>query len=236
VAEIRWPNDQELYGLFHLAISATPSFENYYESIRVLTPLLRRPTWLNSCSGFYLNSVDFGLPRLTYFAADATAATAAVESMCAQTGLAQVKLAPPLKAVRFTDAYGGSEARFRRYLCTYTQIGIELLESDRVHAQRLFATYRWRTWIAGASGKPHFEGAFLRLSPSYQSLSPDARSDFWVDFDFAWCWNHMFVNMILASDWNVPRSQAATPPSDAELTAFLAGQGLGFDVPKGWEP
>ena len=234
---IRYPSDNELYGQFFLSMSATPSFDNYYESIRILTPYLRNVIWINSCSGYYINSVDYGLPRITYFAVDATEATMEVEKICAQTGLIQVKQATALKPVKFKDTYGGSEARFRRYLCTYTQIGLELLESACIHAQRLFATYRLRIWTAGESGRSHMEDSFLRYSPSYQSLSPTAQNEFWADFDFAGSWNHMFVNMILAIDWpNIPRGQAVIPQSDADISAFLAKHGLGFNIPNGWKP
>ena len=232
---IRYPSEKDPYGLIFLAMSATPSFDNYYESIKVLTSYFRNDSWINSCSGYYINSVDYGLPRVTYFAADNTKAKIEVEKICTETGLIQVKEATDLKPVKFKDSYGGPEDRFRRYLCTYTQFGLELLESACTHAQRLFATYRWRIWIAGESGRSHMEESFLRYCPSYQSLPPMARDEFWADFDFAWGWNHMFVNMIIAIDWNLPRGQTSMPPSDGDLTAVLAKHGLGFDIPQGWK-
>lgn len=230
-----WPSEQEPCALFHLSLSATPSSSNYYDSIDVLTPLLRDTAWIDACAGYYLNSVDRGLPRLTYFASDAGVATRVIDGICSRTALMHAKPPSKLRAVTFTKTYGGSEARFRRYLCTYTQIGLDLLAADRLHAQRLFATYRWRAWITGTSAKAHLERSFVRLSPCYESLSQEERDDFWVDLEFL-KWGHMFVNMILAIDWDVPRNQAAAPPSDAELTRFLVGQGLRFDVPTGWNP
>ena len=235
VMPFRWPSEQEPFALFHLSVSTAASFSNYYDSVDVLTPFLRDRAWIEACAGYYLNSVDRGVPRLTYFASDAGAATSVINGICSRTALVHVKPPSVPRADTFTKTYGGSEARFRRYLCTYTQIALDLLAADRLHAQRLFATYRWRAWIAGTSAKAHLERSFVHLSPCYETLSEKERRDFWVDLEFLG-WSHMFVNMILAIDWDVPRNQAAVPPSDAELTRFLARQGLQFDIPTGWNP
>ena len=78
----RWPSDNDPYAIFHLSLSRTPSFENYYTSIEALAPNLNQPEWKESNNGFYLSSVNFGIPRLTYFAADTLAATKFIDEIC----------------------------------------------------------------------------------------------------------------------------------------------------------
>ena len=70
MAKIRWPDKDEPYALLHLALVSQPSLQNYYESVQLLTPHLRGDEWTQSCVGFYLNSIEGGLPRITYFASD----------------------------------------------------------------------------------------------------------------------------------------------------------------------
>ena len=232
----RTPSVDDRYGLCFLSVSRYPSFDNYYASLDVLTPLLREPAWIHSCTGFYLSSVDFGFPRLTYFALDPEPPAAAVKTIRSCTGLIEPKEAQPLKSVEYAQNYGGSEIEFRQYLCTYTQIGLDLLGSDRLHSQRLFATYRWQVLPAGKPVRSHFESSFLRQSPTYQLLSRGARDRFWSCFEF-WagdahtCWAHMFVNMVLAMDCDVPR-----PFTAQEINADLAAKGLDFDIPDRWKP
>ena len=59
----RTPSIKDPYGLFYLSLSSDPSFDNYYRSLDILTPCLRAADWVGSCTGFYVNSVDGGLPR-----------------------------------------------------------------------------------------------------------------------------------------------------------------------------
>jgi len=75
VMPFRWPSEQEPFALFHLSVSTTASFSNYYDSVDVLMPFLRDRAWIDACAGYYLDSIDRGLPRLTYFASDAGVAT-----------------------------------------------------------------------------------------------------------------------------------------------------------------
>jgi len=232
----RTPSVQDCYGLYYLSLSRVSSFGNYYASLDVLAPFLRDPVWIDSCTGFYLSSVDFGFPRLSYFALDQEPPAAAVRSICSSTGLLEPKKSRPLAPVKYAQEYGGSELEFRQYLCAYTQIGLDLLGSDRLYSQRLFATYRWQVLPAGKPVRLHFESSFLRRSATYQLLSGNERDRFWSWFEF-WAgdghtpWAHMFVNMVLAIDCAVPR-----PLTSQEINAGLAAKGLRFDIPDGWKP
>ena len=132
--------------------------------------------------------------------------------------------------------YGGHELEFRRYLCIYTQIGLDLFEAGRLHAQRLVATYRRQVWLVAGAARQHFEPSFFRMSESYRLLPEEEQEVFWRNFDFSWGWSHMFVNMILAIDWHLSPDPAAIPPSNDEVSALLLKEGLDFDVPSDWEP
>lgn len=157
-------------------------------------------------------------------------------SICAAGALAQVKDAQSLREVSYVDGYGGSELEFRRYLCDYTQIGLDLLEFDRLEAQRLCATYRLRVQPSGASARAHFERSFKRISPTYQSFSSKHRDAFWAGFSFnagapRTPWDHMLVNQVLACDKFVPR-----PLGNDEISSLLLAAGREFDIPREWAP
>ena len=230
----RTPSACDYLGLFYPSLSANPSFDNYYSSLEVLSPRLREAAWVDSCTGFYLNSVDFGLPRVSYFAADDTAPTATMKEICSSEQLLQAKPAQPLGPVEYAPNYGGFEIEFREYLCAYTQVGLDMLASDRPYVQRLFALYCWQVQPSGNPVRSHFEQSFLRSSEVYRSLRDADQDVFWQSFEF--CagakytpWSHMFVNMILGLDLLV-----TAPYSHAEINKFLASRGHVFHLPHSW--
>ena len=66
-----------------------------------------------------------------------------------QNGLKHINEPTIPKHFRNSAGYGGEELRFRRFLFTYTLIGLEIMETDLLHARRLFATFRWQVMRAG---------------------------------------------------------------------------------------
>jgi hypothetical protein len=232
----RSPGTNDCYGIFYLALSATPSFENYYASVAELTPCLREPAWLNSCNGFYVSCIEHGLPRISYFAFSAKKATEAIESICRSSPLAHAKSAEPLKAVSYVDGYGGTESAFRRYLCDYTQVGLDLLEADRLEAQRLCATYRLSVHPSGASARGYLEPSFDKMSAAYGQFSAAHKDVFWTAFGVnegspKTPWDHMLVNQILGCD-----IFASRPHSNDEINDVLSSAGREFAVPTDWAP
>jgi hypothetical protein len=231
----RTPSASAKYGIVYPSLSPTPSPANYYDSLAILMSDLRTPAWVNSGQGFYVSSVDLGVPRLSYFSASADRTCPLVDAICLKTGLRQVKPAQPLSAVKYVDNYGGTETVFRRYLCDYTQIGLDLLNVELETAQRLCATYRWRVHPSGGDARGHFESTLQRVSETYRAFSTSHRDAFWRSFAYGELgrtpWDHMFVNQILCFDKFVQ-----APLSCSQITALLASNGHTVEVPDGWTP
>jgi hypothetical protein len=135
----------------------------------------------------------------------------------------QPQLPDAPRQVEVARDYGGQEAPFRTYLCSYTPIGLDLVERDLPRARRLFAAYRLQTQLAHQPARAHFEPTFLELSGTYASLSEREREHFWTDFTSRWDWEHMFINMVLAVDWDY-RTAPRPPLEDDEVDKTLLRQ------------
>lgn len=228
-------SESDLFGLFYLSVSKTASYADYYASLDRVAPLVRSSAWESACTGYYLSGID-RLVRVSYFASDPALPVAAQAEVFSGKGLLAPRPAETPHPAEVAAGYGGHELEFRRYLCIYTQIGLDLFEAGRLHAQRLVATYRRQVWLVAGAARQHFEPSFLRMSESYRLLPEEEQEVFWRNFDFSWGWSHMFVNMILAIDWHLSPDPAAIPPSNDEVSALLLKEGLDFDVPSDWEP
>ncbi len=229
-------SDKDLFGVMFFSVSANPTYDDYYKSLRRLAPFLRAHPWQSACTGFYLSGID-RLVRLSYFAVDAHAAENAACAIYDTTGLLKPRPSQAPRQAMVSQAYGGAELDFRRYLCTYTSVGLDLIDdSTLLHAQRLCVTYRCQVFASGGAAKPHFESSFKRMSESYRRLASSDRNVFWMGFQTGQGWDHMFINMILAIDWSVPCDPDAPSPSIFEMNALLARSGLNFDIPDDWTP
>lgn len=231
----RIPAESDLFGVLFFSVSLSPSYGDYHRTMQVLAPLVRADAWREACTGFYLSSVD-RIARLSYFAVDTCGPQMVADAMYSAAGLMRPRPPEPPRTEQVSRNYGGLEANFRHYLCTYAGIGLDLFEADLLQVQRLFATYRCQIYALGGAARPHFEPSFLRMSETYRELSPCEQDIFWSGFQSSPGWDHMFVNMVLAVDWRVPRNPAAAVPTNAVLSRFLVGEGLGFDVPDEWDP
>jgi hypothetical protein len=228
-------SETDLFGVMFFSVSPSPTYDDYYRSITELAPLLGARPWQNACTGFYLSGID-RMVRLSYFTVDARVPPKVAHTIYEATGLLQPRPVEAPRTATVSQNYGGAELDFRRYLCTYTAIGLDLFDADLLHSQRLFTTYRCQVFATGAVARSHFEASFEKMSESYRLLSSKEQDTFWAGFQSSPGWDHMFVNMVLAVDWTVPCDPRIPAPSAAQLSAFLAGQGLGFDVPDGWNP
>lgn len=229
----RTPDSGTPYGIFWLSLSETASFNSCYDSLAILEPELRGDQWIDACNGFYVSLAN-GIPRVSFFARNSSKPAAVVDSICRRTGLNQVKPSQDVSTVHFSVHYGGTELEFRKYLCDYTQLGLDLLGSDRIETQRLLATYRWQVQPSHGDARSYLEPALLRMSATYDSFSRKHRDTFWTDFNFRGGqtpWDHMFVNLVLGYD-----SSVIAPLSNAQISSMVADAGHDFDVPDDWQP
>lgn len=226
LAKWRTPDAQDLYGVFHFSLAGLPSIRDYHNTLAALTPVVRSDPWVNASTGFYLSADRDCFLRLLYFTRDSKR-SAEVVGTWLEAGLMQPKQPEPPARVQVAKAYGGQEARFRAYLCTCTQVGLDLLEQDQLRARRLFASYRLQAQLQGEPARSHFEPTFIELSETYAQFPQPDRKRLWVDFTSGWGWEHMFVNMILAVDWDY-RARPRPPFSDEDVDEALRQQWLGL--------
>lgn len=233
--------EEDLFGRFFLKASDGGRFSGYYESLDAIRPLIRSQDWLDSVSGFYINFADkYDAVRLSFFTANPKRVIETVEHFIAQNNLENTTDPEMPHHIRISEPYGNEELRFRRYLSTYTQIGLDIMEEDLLNARCLFATFRWQVMIARKSYEPHFSKTFKKQSPFYNSLSLQEYKQFWSDFSY-WPnrrqvdWAHLFVNMALGSDWDIKAFLRPQPPLPIrEINVSLKREEMSFQIPENW--
>ena len=164
------------------------------------------------------------------------------------SGIHEIKEFEPPHKKAIASAYGGMnyEERFRNFLANETQIGIELLQGNLLHAKRLFATFRWQVRKATLSFERHFEPTFEKYSPTYNSWTKEEKLQFFRDLKewpirYQVDWAHLMVNLILGADWNraiVHRNYLTPgkPMSISEINKILRKNAMGFQIPPNWKP
>jgi hypothetical protein len=221
---MRVPDTGDLYGVCWLSVAGLPSVPDYYRTMAALVPKLHGADWMGACTGFYVSADADCFLRLLYFTRDRDRPLAVIGTWIGP-GLARVRKPQlPAKAEVAKD-YGGQEAAFRAYLCTYTQYGLDMLERDRDRSRHIFAAYRLQAQPAGVAARGYLEPSLLELSSTYARSSASDRRRFWSQFESRWDWQHMFVNMVLAGDWDCRGRDAA---SDAQVDDVVRRQGLGL--------
>ena len=237
--------ETDLFGTFHLRVPDGSRITGYYSSLNAIRPLLDSEEWKESVSGYYLNVTgDLDAVRLSYFTTSPDQTRQTVEEFVADRGLeyTQAPSVPVLE--RVSEGYGGEEIRFRKFLATYTQIGLDLLDYDITYARRVVAEYRLSYSPQRLSCRPLFEPALIKHSPYYNSLDSQAKSQLWQDFTY-WHpggdWLHMMVNMLLPGDWlYIPEFKPfflgdnRPPITPDQRQAMLAVFDL--DIPPDWRP
>lgn len=237
--------ESDLFGVHTFRSGRVGRLDGYYASLAAARPLVRSAEWTAATTGFYLNVAgDFDAVRISYFAPSAEPPRRALDEFGTRHALESLEPHRLPSPERVAAQYGGEELRFRRYLATYTQIGLDITEADLLHARRLFAVFRWCVSRARWPYRPFFEPAFHRLSPTFQGLRETDRDRFFADLE-NWPvegqvdWAHMFVNMVLGCDWLVPEILNSyygpqQPASFDDVNRIVASQG--FEVPAGWMP
>ena len=232
----------DLFGRFYLKVPQASDRDDYYRALFVAERLLRSSEWQSAVTGYYLNTGRGHALRISYFTHDAQAPGAAVEQFVTQTVLkhSQPPDAPGMTTI--SRQYGGEELRFRRFLCTYAPIGLDIMVADLLHARCLLATFRFQVMLPRKPYRKHFENTFVRHSPFYQGLSRIDRDQFWRDLAH-WPnppqvdWAHMLVNMVLGRDWHMAEFvQPATAWQRTQINALAGKDALGFTIPANWHP
>ena len=236
-------SETDLFGRFHLTIPGGRRFDGYYASLDAIRPLVSGEHWRNSVTGFYINVTgDLNAVRLSCFTATPEIVRDVVESFVDKQELQHCQSPEVPSPSTVSQGYGGEELRFRRFLATYTLVGLEIMQADLFNARCLLATFRWQVMLARKPYKPHFSQTFESQSPFYRSLPEMEKDQFLKDLS-NWPnprqvdWAHLLVNMILGCDWvgcwDYFLSQKP-PLSIARINELVKEQG--FQIPDDWRP
>jgi hypothetical protein len=237
--------ETDLFGTFHLRLPDGGRFAGYYSTLNAIRPLHDSGEWKASITGYYLNVTgNFDAVRLSYLTTSPEQARQVVDGFVAAYGLEYIQEPSAAVSKRISADYGGEELRFRKFLATYTQIGLDLLDYDIRYARRLAAEYRLSYSPQRLSCRPLFEPALQKQSPYYNGLDSRAQAQLWRDFNY-WHprgdWLHMMVNMLLPGDWlYVPEFKPFflgdhRPPITPELRQAMLAM-FDLDIPLGWSP
>jgi hypothetical protein len=212
-----------LFGRAYMKHPHSTGVDGYFKLIDLIRPLLELSGFQHCVSGFYINFNDkrnCGSDdlRLSYFASDDAQAFSLIDEFTKSTGVILFKSECAQKKTLSVD-YGGRaiqpneqkrfELRFRKFLHTYTQIGLDLLE-DREAARMLVAEYRLRFFSERKNAESFFRDAFEK-SKKFIVLEGALQNQFIKDLIFMYDypgkpnmeldWAHLMVNMLLPGDW-----------------------------------
>jgi hypothetical protein len=133
--------EQDYWGKIFLCGLDRRRFEGYYASLRCLHALLDSPALKNHVSGFYINSHgEFNTVRVSYFSNSRESVTPFLQTELARLGLTIIQDDKPESAI-VSKNYGEEELRFRKYLCCYSAVGLDLMKENLGHARCLLATF-----------------------------------------------------------------------------------------------
>lgn len=197
----------DAFGTLYITNSDTTKFKGYYSTLDALRPLFQLPEWQSTTAGCYLNVYgNFNTVRISYFCPVDADPRDLVRDFLAEHSLSYSAEPEAPLLIKVAANYGGEELRYRRYLSTYSHIGLDIMGANLHHSQCLFATFRWQVFMDRGDYRAHFEPTFEKLSPFYCGMSDKDRRQFWSDLVHwpnppQWDWAHMFVNMVLTIDW-----------------------------------
>jgi len=239
--DLKQIKESDLLGRFFLGVSDKRKFRAYYSTLKILYPFLRSEEWLRSVTGFYINTnkSQNGV-RVSYFTTTPIEPEEVIEKFKKKhQTLKQIAAYEIPKPTQFYKLYGGEELPFRRFLTICTQIGLDIMQADFLHARCLLLTFRWQTFRARKSCKSHFLRTFKTQSPFYNSLTKEERKQFWRSLAY-WPdirqvdWAHFLVNMVLGGDWVTPEFwvQFAKPQRPLSIELLNKGlKGMNFQIP-----
>jgi hypothetical protein len=240
--------EKDLFGRFYLKkIPDEGRFKNYYASLGAVRPLLKSERWIKCVSGYYLNAVVMrDAVRVSFFTTHPDETTAVVEKFLAESSLEYSEEPERCRPANIAEPYGGEELRFRKFLCLYPLIGLDIMQENLLYSQCLFMTFRYQFMKTKRPYEQYFGKAFNDMSRTYRSLSEEDRKQFWLDMNH-WPnppqvdWMHMMVNMILGCDinsfgkgkWQEFISSDKILNVD-EINEVIKKQELGFEIPADW--
>jgi len=227
---------EDLFGLVFIKKSYGSKWDFYYNTIGALRPLFKSKDFNEIITGFYVNLIDESL-RISYFVGEENKqkATSIFQNFFKEKELLEIKTEPPTKKI-VAEKYGGEELeeRFRYFLALETQIGLELIKADLLHARALFVTYRLQVFKGGLPLREHFEPTLLRYSPTYVSLSNEEKEQFLTDLENHPSWMHMMVNFVLGVDFRYVYPDGKPLPIP-RINEILERANLGFRIPLDWK-
>ena len=237
-------NETDLFARFFLKLPGTSGLDGYYQTLFAAEPFLNTRAWQQAVTGYYLNVGNDDSLRISYFTDKANTPTQVLTNFLSKNPLEYIQKPEKPNQKTVSALYGGEELRFRRFLSTYTLIGLDIMQIDILHARCLLATFRWQVMRNRQPYESHFIWTFENHSPFYNSLTMAEKNQFWLDIAH-WPnppqvdWAHMFVNMVLGCDWNGwPAWQQFLSPKPPltipEINNLIRGQG--FRIPDNWQP
>ncbi len=189
------------------------SVDKYFSCLNLIKLLFEREDFKNSTAGFYLNHIanehpndDGGISvRLTYFTTNGETLEV-IKNFIDKNQ--DIKIYPSGDR---KDAHSGSisslgeELRFRNFLNTYTQIGLDLSGNDTLlHFRNLISQYMSNYFPRRESGKALFEILFNSYSNFFKNLEDIKRDQLWVDLMYcnssSECYPHFLANMFVITD------------------------------------
>jgi hypothetical protein len=224
---------EHLFGLFFIKKSYESTWDFYYHTIDALRPLFGRKDFNQLVSGFYLNRIRESV-RISYFVSERNKqkAISIFQSFFKEKAISEFETQPPRKIV-VAEKYGGEELeeRFRFFLALETQIGLELMKADLLHARSLFATYIFQVYKGRLPIREHFEPTFLRHSQTFISLSNEERKQFFEDLENHPGWMHMMVNFVFGYDFRRHVYPDGIPLPIPRINEILERNNVGFQIP-----
>jgi hypothetical protein len=226
---------EDLFGLLFVRKSYVTIWDSYYGTIQALRPLFKSENFSKTINGFYLNHINESV-RISYFVCEESKqkAISIFQNFFEENEISEIKSQPPIKKI-VAEQYGGEELeeRFRYFLALETQIGLDIIEADLLHARSLFVTYCLQFRIALLPVRKHFEPTFTKYSQVYASLTNTEKEQFLGDLEQRLSWTHMMVNFILGTDFKI--SRASNPLSIPVINKILERNNLGFQILLGWK-
>lgn len=198
--------------------------DNYFNCLDLLRELFKGPDFRNSTPGFYINFIrnkkedgDDGKDslRLTYFTIDTRKTDNTIKSFV-RTHSGKIGIYESKNSVRPAStelvSCDAKLLKFRKFLNTYAQIGLDLLAHSIPETRKLVAKYRSQRYsdqhyppCGLISSKAFFESFFSEHSIFFNRMGSQANENLWEDLDY-WDpernqpWDHYLVNMLLPFD------------------------------------
>jgi len=182
--------------------------EEYFSCLNLLQPFLKSSDFVGSTEGFYINYINS--VRLSYFINDKVKVIEIIKDFLNRNiALSLSRSLEEPKPDKVSVDYGDHELRFRKFLNTYTQIGLDLLDYDTLYSRRLVAEYRLIYSRQKIPCRSLFEPSFRKHSEFFNNLDNLSVEQLWKDLDYWYPigngyvadWAHLLVNMLLPGDW-----------------------------------